>query len=73
MQNAQKAPNHYPNPWLGRGILIALIALLLMTLTWAVLRPDVDGRQAQASENIMAEMDAAERQAPPALIPPTMP
>ena len=70
MLKGHKEPNHYPSPWPALGIIIGMIALLAIVLPWAVLRPDVGGRQKQASNEFTAEMDAAEARAAPAPLPP---
>ena len=63
MSRVYKADPHYPNPWVGRTIIIGLLVLVLSLLAVAVLKPSSEAQIKRAGLASVAEMDTAQTKA----------
>lgn len=55
-----KSPNHYRSPWVGRGLVIALLVLLVALIIFRKLQPDYPADLAREGAAFTARADAAE-------------
>lgn len=63
MANAQKTSPHYPNPWIGRIVVIGLLGLVLALLAFTLLRPSSKSEMARSGAASVGQMDAAQNRA----------
>lgn len=63
MPKTQKTSPHYPNLWIGRIVVISLLALLLALLAFAFLRPSSEAEIARNGAASVGQMDAAQNRA----------
>ena len=63
MPISQKRDPHYPNPWIGRIVVISLLALVLALLAFAFLRPSSKDEIARNGATSVGQMDAAQDRA----------
>lgn len=63
MPKSQKTSPHYPNLWIGRIVVISLMALLLALLAFAFLRPSSEPEIARNGAASVGQMDAAQNRA----------
>ena len=63
MPQVYKTDPHYPNPWIGRAIILGLLVVVLGLLAFAVLRPSSEAEIERAGEASVVQMDAAQQRA----------
>lgn len=63
MPQVYKTDPHYPNPWIGRAIILGLLVVVLALLAVAFLKPSSEAEVRNAGIASVADMDAAQMRA----------